>query len=584
MKSNLRMLENAPRPNAGPGFEGRIVRLVKGRGPERRAIEAGEVDAVIDPSTGSALLLPEAQAALREDEARVRSLLALSSDWCWEQDEFYRFISHTGAASGSSGIHDESIIGKTLWDLPFYSMSKADLQTHRRLLDWRETFRDLELRCTDRDGEVRWVSISGEPIFDERDQFKGYRGITRDITLRKQFEALAQKPIRFACDTLDALPVQVCVLDSVGNVIMASKPSGAFATGNRGIGAGVPEGANYLRACDNARGSERVDGAAIAAGIRRVIAGDSPLFRHEYVCNSPAGRCWFNFTVTAFPGDGVARVVVSRENVTERKRAERIPREAAARGFVSLNKKVAERNRQQRLPGLGHKVAKGDPIANSLLAALPRKDYQRLHAGLEPVQLNYGEVLYEPGDPIRHVYFPSDCLVSLLTTVEDHEALEVGLVGREGMVGISLALGTDVASVRALVQGTGTAMRMESARFQKEFQQCRPLQRELYRFTHAKLAQARQTAACNRFHVVEARLARWLLMTRDRVESNDFLLTQEFLSHMLGVRREGVSKAAGELQKRKLIEYSRGNIRILDQRGLEAVSCSCYQIVSTVHS
>ena len=249
------------------------------------------------------------------------------------------------------------------------------------------------------------------------------------------------------------------------------------------------------------------------------------------------GGCWFNLTVTAFPGDGAARVVVTRENVTERKRAKRIPRDGAPRGVVSRDERDAGRKRQQRPLGLKRKVAKGDPIANSLLASLPRKDYQRLHAGLEPVTLTYGEVLYEPGDPIRHVYFPNDSIVSLLTTVENHEALEVGLVGREGMVGISFALGMDVASVRALVQGTGTAMRMESARFHKEFQQCRPLQRELYRYTHAMLAQARQTAACNRFHVVEARLARWLLMTRDRVQSNDFRLTQEFLSQMLGVQR-----------------------------------------------
>jgi CRP-like cAMP-binding protein len=170
----------------------------------------------------------------------------------------------------------------------------------------------------------------------------------------------------------------------------------------------------------------------------------------------------------------------------------------------------------------------------------------------------------------------------LLTTVEGHHALEVGLVGREGMVGISLAMGTDVASVRALVQGTGTAMRMESARFHKEFQQCRPLQRELYRYTHAMLAQARQTAACNRFHPVEARLARWLLMTRDRMRSDQFRLTQQLLGNMLGVLRGAVTKAAGALQQRKLIRYSRGNISILDGQGLEAASCRCYQIIKNL--
>jgi len=557
-----------------------ILRLVKG-GPERRAMAAGQVDAVLDPATGGALLLPEAQAALREYQVRVRSLLALSTDWCWEQDEFYRFVSHTGAASGSSGIFDEGIIGKTLRDPPLDSMIEADWRAHRRLLEWRATFRDLELRCTDRAGEMRWVSISGEPTFDGQGRFKGYCGTMRDITLRKQSEALAHKPIRLACDALDALAVQVCVIDPAGTVVITNKPSAAFAAGNRGIGAVVPEGANYLKVCEKARGKERVDGVAIAAGIRQVIAGDSPLFRHEYACDSPAGRCWFNLTVTPLPGDGAARVVVSRENVTERKRVGRISGAGAARGVVS-RKNLAERKRQERLLGLEHKAAKGNPVANSLLAALPREDYQGLLAGLDPVTLTYGEVLFEPGEPIRHVYFPNDALVSLLTTVEGREALEVGLVGREGMVGISLALGVDVASVRALVQGTGTAMRMDSARFHKAFQQCGPLQREVHRYAHAKLAQARQTAACNRFHVVEARLARWLLMTRDRVGSDQFLLTQGFLADMLGVRRVAVTNAAGTLQQRKLIQYSRGHIHILDRGGLEAASCRCYRILKNL--
>ena len=217
------------------------------------------------------------------------------------------------------------------------------------------------------------------------------------------------------------------------------------------------------------------------------------------------------------------------------------------------------------------------PVANNLLAALPRKNYLRLLEGLEPVTLTFGEVLYEPEQPIRHVYFPNNSLVSLLTLVDGRRALEVGLVGREGMVGIPLALGIGVSSVRALVQGSGTAMRMSSARFRREFRNSPPLQRELYRYTHVLMAQVTQTAACNRFHVVEARLARWLLMTRDRVRSEQFRLTQEFLAHMLGVRRVGVTKAAGALQRRKLISYSRGNIRILDQRGLEAASCRCYE-------
>lgn len=220
-----------------------------------------------------------------------------------------------------------------------------------------------------------------------------------------------------------------------------------------------------------------------------------------------------------------------------------------------------------------------DRILNSLLAALPRKAYLRLLPGLKPVDLVFGEVLYEAGEPIRDVYFPSQSLVSLLTLVEGHLALEVGLVGREGMVGVPLALGVDVSPVRALVQGAGPALKMSAARFRTELRSSPPLQRELHRYVHAMMAQISQTAGCNRFHVVEARLARWLLMTRDRMRSGQFRMTQEFLSHMLGVRRVGVTLAASGLQRQQLIEYSRGNITILDERGLEAACCGCYQVV-----
>ena len=221
---------------------------------------------------------------------------------------------------------------------------------------------------------------------------------------------------------------------------------------------------------------------------------------------------------------------------------------------------------------------------NSLLAAVSRKEYRRLLGMLEPVTLTFGDVLYEPGDVISHVYFPGVSLVSLLTLVDHHLALEVGLVGREGMVGIPLALGVGVSSTRALVQGAGVAMRMKSAHFLKELGHSLPLQRAILRYTHALMAQVARTAACNRFHVVEERLARWLLMTRDRVQTNDFPMTQEFLSHMLGVRRVGVTKAARALQKRRLIEYSRGNIRIVDSHGLEAAACSCYQAIRNISS
>lgn len=215
-------------------------------------------------------------------------------------------------------------------------------------------------------------------------------------------------------------------------------------------------------------------------------------------------------------------------------------------------------------------------VPNLLLASLPRKSYRDLLPSLAPVTLAFGDVLYEPEARIRDVYFPSDCLVSLLTVADRHFALEVGMVGREGMVGVALALGVAASPVRALVQGGGAAMRMSAARFATALRHSLPLQDGLHRYIHTLMNQISRTAACNRFHVVEARLARWLLMTRDRVGSGDFRMTHEFLAAMLGVRRVGVTEAASALQRRKLIEYSRGRIRILDRLGLEAASCSCY--------
>jgi CRP-like cAMP-binding protein len=222
-------------------------------------------------------------------------------------------------------------------------------------------------------------------------------------------------------------------------------------------------------------------------------------------------------------------------------------------------------------------------VANSLLGALPGKDYLRLLSRLEAVTLTFGEILYEPGMPIRHVYFPIDSLVSLLTLINGHMALEIGLVGREGMLGIPVALGIDVSPVRALVQGTGTALRMKAAHLRSDYEKCGPLHRELNRYIHERIVQITQTAACNRFHPVEARLARWLLMTRDRMRSDQFRLTQELLGSMLGVLRVAVTKAAGALQQRQLISYRRGNISILDGQGLEAAACRCYQVVKNVH-
>jgi len=235
-------------------------------------------------------------------------------------------------------------------------------------------------------------------------------------------------------------------------------------------------------------------------------------------------------------------------------------------------------NQDQHMP-----VAYRIPVANNLLAALPAKDYQSLLAHLEAITLSSGEVLYRPGEPIIHVYFPTDTLVSLLTMAEGHHAIEVGMVGREGMLGIPLALGVNESPVHAVVQGAGLALRMSSAHFHKELQRSTQLQREVYRYIYELMIQMTQTAACNRFHRVEARLARWLLMTRDRVQSNQFHLTQDILSNMLGVRRVGITKAAGDLRQRKLISYNRGEISILDGDGLETAACQCYQIVKGMH-
>jgi CRP-like cAMP-binding protein len=223
--------------------------------------------------------------------------------------------------------------------------------------------------------------------------------------------------------------------------------------------------------------------------------------------------------------------------------------------------------------------AVGPAIANGLLAALPREDYRGLAGELEPVTLTLGEVLHEPGQRIRHVYFPNDSHVTLLIMMADRKCLEVGVVGREGMVGIGLALQAETSAVRVLVQGAGTALRMKAASFREALGRSLSLQHELLRYAYAKLVRARQTAACNRFHEVVARLACSLLMTRDRVRTDEFHLTHEDLAVTLGIRRVGVTNAATTLQRSKLISYQRGNIRILDGKGLAAAACDCYDIV-----
>ena len=217
--------------------------------------------------------------------------------------------------------------------------------------------------------------------------------------------------------------------------------------------------------------------------------------------------------------------------------------------------------------------------ANRLLAALPAKEYTRLLPKLEEISLTYAETIYEYGNIIRHVYFPNGGIVSLLSAVAERSLLEVGIVGSEGFVGLPVFLGVKTSNNRALVQGTGIAMRMKTANFLAECKNGSALPRLLQRYTHSLLMQISQSAACNRFHPIEARLARWLLMTSDRMESDKFQITQEFLSNMLGVRREAVTVSARKLQQNELISYSRGKISILNRKDLETVACKCYFII-----
>lgn len=218
------------------------------------------------------------------------------------------------------------------------------------------------------------------------------------------------------------------------------------------------------------------------------------------------------------------------------------------------------------------------PVANRLLSALPRSGYERLAPLLEHVALPLAKVLYEPGARIRHVYFPSNALISILS-VEERERItpEVGVVGNEGMAGLPVFLEVSVSRNLVLVQVAGTALRMKAEALRQETRNGGLLGRLLRRYTHAFLTQVSCLAICNLLHITEARLARWLLMTQDRVQSDEFKLTQEFLAKMLGVRREGVTKAASVLQQGGLISYTRGNITILNRVGLEAAACGCYR-------
>jgi CRP-like cAMP-binding protein len=221
---------------------------------------------------------------------------------------------------------------------------------------------------------------------------------------------------------------------------------------------------------------------------------------------------------------------------------------------------------------------------NLLLAALPAAHRRRLLAHLDPVELVTAATLAEPGDVVRNAFFPLDSFVSLIAPIDSAAQLEVGLVGNEGMIGASLIVGVRFSPFRALVQGAGRAWQIDAATLTGELAQSDALRRILGRYVYVLLSQIAQTAACTRFHFVEPRLARWLLMTRDRAHSNRFRITHEFLAYVLGVRRVGVTKAASDLQRRKLIHYTRGSLEIIDAPGLEAAACGCYAVAKATYA
>ena len=221
------------------------------------------------------------------------------------------------------------------------------------------------------------------------------------------------------------------------------------------------------------------------------------------------------------------------------------------------------------------------PQQNHLLAALPPEVRERLYSGLELVPLKLGAVLYESGGVMQHVYFPTNSIVSLLYVMEDGASAEIAVVGNEGMVGISLFMGGESTPSRAVVQSAGHAFRLKSHLLKEEFHRSGPAQHLLLRYTQALLTQMAQTAVCNRHHSVEQQLCRWLLLSLDRLPDNKLAMTQELIANMLGVRREGVTEAAGKLQAAGLISYSRGKIIVLDRPLLEKKACECYAVVKS---
>ena len=221
------------------------------------------------------------------------------------------------------------------------------------------------------------------------------------------------------------------------------------------------------------------------------------------------------------------------------------------------------------------------PHQNHLLDALPAADFARIAPHLELVPMRLGDVLYEPGIKLRYVYFPTTSIVSLLYVMENGASAEIAIVGNEGILGVSLFMGGDTTPSRAVVQSAGHGFRLKADLLKTEFGRFGPTMQLLLRYTQALITQMAQTAVCNRHHSVDQQLCRWLLLSLDRLRSNDLSMTQELIANMLGVRREGVTEAAGKLQDAGLISYRRGKIKVLDRPGLEMRTCECYQVVKT---
>lgn len=220
-----------------------------------------------------------------------------------------------------------------------------------------------------------------------------------------------------------------------------------------------------------------------------------------------------------------------------------------------------------------------DPRQNRLLAALPADDYARIQPDLTLTEMRLGDTVCEPYIEMQHVYFPVDSIVSLLCVMEDGDSAEISVVGNEGIVGVSLFMGGETTPSQAVVQSGGTAYKLPGRMLKTEFYRGGPMQHLLLRYTQALLTQMAQTAVCNRHHDLDQQLCRWLLLSHDRLPSNELIMTQELIANMLGVRREGVTEAAGRLQRAGLISYHRGHITILDRAGLEQRTCECYAVV-----